>query len=803
MLPGAVAVFITGAAVMVAELIAARLTAPFYGQSTATWAALAGVTLLGVTLGNFAGGVLAQRARRPLFVALCGTLGGALLLAVVPSVLPFLAAVAGPENGGLVVFALAGFLPPTFFLGLVSPSVAATVVRADRNGSDLGMLYFASMLGYMLGSALAGLYLPFVLPTTVVCRLAALVLVGAGGVLAWAGRRRTADATAAPVTVRTVVSYGAQQRKTLVHVFLIGFLGMASELALARLVTPVLGGSHIVWSSVFITFIGCMGVGGIAGGKVADRFATRVPTKALYAVWALSLYLTTVFQTQTLGLWTMGYDAGLRIVLHVLVGFGPYAFVLGFLSAFLLQKATATALTAGNRFSIGLVYAVNGIGSSFGSFFAGMLCVGSASMLAALPGASRPLPAEIAVGEPQHVLARGESSYNSVSVTAQVENPHLVTIWLDRIPHTTVNTAEPKVLYASYTRLLDVSAEVLAPSNGCHALIIGGGGYALPRKWNEERAKYAEITVAEIDPLVSAYAHRFMDAPPDNEVIHNHIADGRRLVDRLVRAGETNRYDLVIGDTIGDAAIPYHLTTREFFARIADALLKPDGVYLMHALDVLDDPGILASLVRTLREVFPHVVAYSYAGTKDVRQSFVIAASRRRLDLAAMAGRLVERYPEAIPLSLSEDDCAALSRSESAVLLTDTFAPVERYVWRVMTRDVQYSAYMLAQRMLAFQHDGEYDRAYRLAQEVLKLQPEESRAIGILADAAKYGTAGAEKLLRQQAGRPSVSSDAKIQYAVYLKGAGRSEETLPIWRELVRRWPDNPHFAATLKALEK
>ncbi|MCL1921377.1 MAG: fused MFS/spermidine synthase [Kiritimatiellaeota bacterium] len=62
---GLVTVFFSGLCAMVAELVAGRLVAPFFGQSARTWAALMGVTLAGLTAGNLAGGGLAGRACRP------------------------------------------------------------------------------------------------------------------------------------------------------------------------------------------------------------------------------------------------------------------------------------------------------------------------------------------------------------------------------------------------------------------------------------------------------------------------------------------------------------------------------------------------------------------------------------------------------------------------------------------------------------------------------------------------------------------------------------------------------------------
>jgi hypothetical protein len=49
-------VFLTGAAVMVIELLGTRLIAPFYGASLYVWASLISVTMIALAIGYFAGG---------------------------------------------------------------------------------------------------------------------------------------------------------------------------------------------------------------------------------------------------------------------------------------------------------------------------------------------------------------------------------------------------------------------------------------------------------------------------------------------------------------------------------------------------------------------------------------------------------------------------------------------------------------------------------------------------------------------------------------------------------------------------
>ena len=54
-------VFMTGAAVMVIELLGTRLIAPFYGTSLYVWSSLISVTMMALASGYFFGGWIADR----------------------------------------------------------------------------------------------------------------------------------------------------------------------------------------------------------------------------------------------------------------------------------------------------------------------------------------------------------------------------------------------------------------------------------------------------------------------------------------------------------------------------------------------------------------------------------------------------------------------------------------------------------------------------------------------------------------------------------------------------------------------
>src|SRR5712692_218663 len=78
------AVFIASGCTLILEIVAGRIVAPVVGVSLYTWTTVIGVVLAGISLGNYAGGVVADRwpAHRTLGIILA--LGGIATLAVLP-----------------------------------------------------------------------------------------------------------------------------------------------------------------------------------------------------------------------------------------------------------------------------------------------------------------------------------------------------------------------------------------------------------------------------------------------------------------------------------------------------------------------------------------------------------------------------------------------------------------------------------------------------------------------------------------------------------------------------------------------
>lgn len=152
---------ITGALVMVVEILGARIIGPFFGVSLFVWTALISVTLLALALGYAVGGRLADHrpdpARLYLLIAAAGAwlvvlpfFKGAVLEALVPAGLRF----------GAFLSATLLFGAPLFLLGCVSPFVLRLATfDIARLGRTAGLLYAISTAGSFVGAAGTGFYL--------------------------------------------------------------------------------------------------------------------------------------------------------------------------------------------------------------------------------------------------------------------------------------------------------------------------------------------------------------------------------------------------------------------------------------------------------------------------------------------------------------------------------------------------------------------------------------------------------------------------------------------------------------------
>ncbi|MBU1909934.1 MAG: fused MFS/spermidine synthase [Verrucomicrobia bacterium] len=156
-------VFVSGACIMVVELLAGRVISRYVGQSLYTWTAIIGVVLAGISIGNYAGGIIAdrwmpRRALAALFLLSAVGCLGVPGLNTLAGHWPLLWERAWPAR--ILSHILLTFLPPAVLLGTISPVAARMALGADtRMGRAVGDVYAWGSVGAIAGTFLAGFVL--------------------------------------------------------------------------------------------------------------------------------------------------------------------------------------------------------------------------------------------------------------------------------------------------------------------------------------------------------------------------------------------------------------------------------------------------------------------------------------------------------------------------------------------------------------------------------------------------------------------------------------------------------------------
>jgi len=185
-------IFFSSSCIMVVELVAGRLVARHLGSSLYTWTSIIGVVLAGMSIGNWIGGVLADRYRPR---AILGWLFvGASAACLLTLLLNSLFADSSPLEGmhwpvRVFLTMLFIFLVPALALGTISPVTAKMALEESTTlGRTIGSVYAWGAVGSIFGTFTSGFWLIAALGVQGVVLVLGLALALAGlalGPLRW------------------------------------------------------------------------------------------------------------------------------------------------------------------------------------------------------------------------------------------------------------------------------------------------------------------------------------------------------------------------------------------------------------------------------------------------------------------------------------------------------------------------------------------------------------------------------------------------------------------------------------------
>lgn len=187
--------FLASAAVLMLEILAGRLMAPYVGVSLETFTGVIGTILAAIAVGSWVGGLLADRRDPARLLGPTFMLGGVLALLAPTLTAGFGSALRGQGAAAVVILTLFGFFAPAAVLSAVTPLVVKMRLESlARTGEVVGSFSAVGTAGALFGTFVTGFVLLATLPTRPIVLAVGLLLVAIGIWLTlWARRGEDGD----------------------------------------------------------------------------------------------------------------------------------------------------------------------------------------------------------------------------------------------------------------------------------------------------------------------------------------------------------------------------------------------------------------------------------------------------------------------------------------------------------------------------------------------------------------------------------------------------------------------------------
>ncbi len=675
-------VFFANASLLVLQLVAGRLLAPFIGSSLETWTAIIGVFLMGIAAGNVWGGRIADRDPSPRRLATLLILGAvsAAWMVLLPLLLqskPLHTLL--PLRLRVPVLAFLECFPSAVALSLITPLVirlgSGSLATAGRAA---GRVFAIGTLGCLVGNYFTGFVLipEFGIRSITLLTAALLLLLSLSALALPSSQANDTNRCQAQVQMPLLsmpVAYAI--------VFCCSFGGMALELTASRMFAESLGISLYTWTGIIGVMLAGTAVGNTLGGWLAGR---GLPTLFICLAVAASLIIITLIAYVPLTGSRILMPLGLRwkIIAATFLLFFPPMLALGTISPQVIALAVRDFAHVGR--TAGAIYAVSTLGAIVGTFATGFTLISTFGMYrtviiaAGLAGIAALLVyarsqkfwalcwvaciwAIVSVGfyfsSPATTGITLETNYFTIRVQEIPDEPRKRGLRLDSLTHSIVDLDNPQFLFYSHEQVQFAFAAKAHHDHPCRLLVIGGGGYTLPRAVATALTG-ASVDVVEIDPGVTAvsYSHLALDREWG---IRDYALDGRQFISEVATH---DSYDVITLDAVNDLSVPGHLLTREFNDSLKKCL-APGGVYLVTVIDNPQRGRLWQATVKTLEQSFAHVQTLTIRRdwTADQLDVQIIYASDTPIN-ASTVGRDVRVAPS-IPIS--------------DLILSDDYAPVD------------------------------------------------------------------------------------------------------------------------------
>jgi predicted membrane-bound spermidine synthase len=401
LLVGLFCFFFSGAAGLIYQVVWTRMLTQIFGNTTYAIATVLSAFMAGLAIGSYLFGQIADRGKNDFLMYGILEAGVGVYGFLVPWIFVMAQKVYGPIFGlnesypflfNLVLFFLSFVLLvfPTLLMGATLPVLSRFFVRSFAQfGRRVGDLYATNTLGAVIGCAAGGFFLIPALGMRRTVFVAAGVNLLIAVVILIVDRLRdkaplelvpepTAEETPAP----DAPSASFLRWVVLVSFGLSGFASLVYENAWTRSLTLVIGSSIYSFSTMLVTFLIGLALGGFIYARFLGEREARLSTFGLIELWVGLSALATIplFERLPLIFLRLLHGFGetfsvflyLQIFLSSLVMFIP-TLLLGMTFPLVARLFTQSLYRVGS--GVGSSYAANTVGAVLGAFAGGFILI--------------------------------------------------------------------------------------------------------------------------------------------------------------------------------------------------------------------------------------------------------------------------------------------------------------------------------------------------------------------------------------------------------------------------------------------
>lgn len=477
-----------------------------------------------------------------------------------------------------------------------------------------------------------------------------------------------------------------------ITVFLCGALGMVLELVAARILSPYVGSSNLIWTTIIGVMLTSMSVGYWMGGKLADKEPNKNRLSSLILLGAIFTSFIPILETVLVKNFSL-FSQNLIIVAFIsaAIVFGIPSFVLATVSPYAVKLKDKQLEEIGKL--SGKISSLSTIGSIFGTFIAGFILIPNLGVRSIILGTTLLLlilsmilyenktkkyygmMAILAISliilnwlgklvfikSNPDIIQDIDSEYSRIWVK-MIEGKDIAykTLQVDTGLESYINqqTGEMGSKYLYYYDLFEYFQK-----NTTNTLLIGGAAYTYPSHYLN---KYQDktIDVSEIDAKMTEIAVEQFNLDKDNSRLNIYHQDGRSFLNYT-----KNKYDCILIDAFKGLNIPFELTTYEVMQNVKNAL-NDNGLVITNIISAIDgkESDFIKYEYATYKAVFDDVKIYKVNSerTQTERQNLILIGIKGNsiIDEAKQ-----EEYKELLETEL-------IDFSSDKKIVTDHYAPI-------------------------------------------------------------------------------------------------------------------------------